>query len=53
MRRDVRWTITMVVVGTAVAIVVDALTGSLVWALVGLLAAGIVVDMLFGRPIRR
>jgi hypothetical protein len=39
-----KWTLGLTAFGVATAVVVYVLTGSVVWALIGLLAAGIVVN---------
>lgn len=48
----VLWTIWMVVGGLAIALIVYVFTGSVVWAVVGLLASSVVLNMI-GQMVTR
>jgi hypothetical protein len=43
-----RWTILMTAFGVATALVVFVITGSVLWAIVGLLGSGIVANAVLG-----
>jgi hypothetical protein len=52
MSHRVRWAVGMTVLGVVVAVCVDAVTGSIGWAFVALLAAGMVANLV-ARPAPR
>ena len=52
MGHTLRWTVGMTVFGLIIAVCVYTATGSIGWALVGLLIAGVVANMLAGPAAR-